>query len=418
MKDDLFDDLIKHKLDSEDVPFSVSEVRNIHQHVRANLPLAHPKFKYSRVVANTLMSAVIGATSVLFVFQKQKNDRLQSEVDEIKIQQQEFQKQNRLLIDQNSQMGLELAKLKMESAQKLNLQVNVPQKKEMSQKVQFNSKEKIAVSADLSSNSQKLVNPILADYQEVSEKMNQVGELEKNKKDSTVVISQIEKIGLTAKPTKDTSAVKDSVLDAQKMLKKYQYAAGMMGNVGIGEKGFGMMATVLKNHRWQFQIGIKLSSMMGKSYYDEEEFKRTEKSSFAAEYTGVNSGHMHDYKNIQFNYRVIQIPLSVSYLMPLKKDLWFVTGLGTKLSLRSYEAVAFRAKNWPGNQVVTQEVNMIKTNFPKMHDVSISLGLQHQWNRFVLQSMMYFEKSFNEVKFKPMSATSGISLQISYLLNQ
>jgi hypothetical protein len=127
---------------------------------------------------------------------------------------------------------------------------------------------------------------------------------------------------------------------------------------------------------------------------------------------------MHDYKNIQFNYKVVQIPLSVSYLMPLKKDLWFVTGLGTKLSLRSTEAVAFRAKNWPGNQVVSQEVSVIKTNFPKMHDVSIALGLQKKWNRFVVQSSMYFDKSFNEVKFKPMSATSGITMQVSYLFNQ
>lgn len=418
MKDELFDDILKQKLDSEDVPFSASEVKNIHQHVRANLPLSQPKFKYSRIVANTMIAGVIGATSVLFFFQMQKNNRLQTEVNNIKIQQQEFQKQNSLLIDQNDKMSLELAKLKMELLHEFRPQVIVPQKREYAQKMHLISPERFAVTANLSSNNKHAETMLLADYQEQNEKMNQVEILENTQKDSHVVIAQSEKIEFTAKPIKDTSAAKDSILDAQKMIKKYQYTAGLMGHVGIGEKGFGLMATVLKNQRWQFQIGLKLSSIMGRNYYDEEEFKRTEKTNFATEYTGVNGVHMHDYKNIQFNYKVVQIPLSISYLMPLKKDLWFVTGLGTKLSLRSTEAVAFRAKNWPGNQVVSQELSVIKTNFPKMNDVSIALGLQKKWNRFVVQSSMYFDKSFNEVKFKPLSATSGITMQVSYLFNQ
>ena len=199
------------------------------------------------------------------------------------------------------------------------------------------------------------------------------------------------------------------------MLKKFNYSIGLTGNIGAEERGFGLVTNIIQNNKWQFQSGIRINYFDGKYFEDEEDYWRSEKTSFEADYNLKNTFlHIRDFHNIQFKYSVIQIPLSISYLMPLKKDVSFIIGAGTKFLLRTNEFVSYYAKIEPGNTVFNNSFDMVKTNLPKFNDVIVSLGIQKNWKRFSFQGLMYIDKSMKDIKFRQMPMSAGFSMHLLY----
>lgn len=427
MKDEVFDELLKRKVDADDHPFSPSDVNRVLQYVRHNLPLTKPTKWYQKFNGKKMLGSSFVAISALMIFQMVKNHQLENQfkqfdqkLNQTQLQLMDLQKKqsvlehhNQQLIAQNSELNTKLEATEFHPVGSLGSVVNVPQNLKKSQNnstllfaknTENGTFEKGTFSTDI--NEKVAIATNVASGAEQIEKLDtQVGKV-KTKNDQ---------LAFAAKPTKDTMSVKDSLAEVKKMLKKFNYSVGFAGNIGTEERGFGLVTNIIQNNKWQFQSGIRINYFDGKYFEDEEDYWRSEKTSFEADYNLKNTFlHIRDFHNIQFKYSVIQIPLSVSYLMPLKKDVSFIIGAGTKLLLRTNEFVSYYAKIEPGNTVFNNSFDMVKTNLPKFNDVIVSLGIQKNWKRFSFQGLMYIDKSMKDIKFRQMPMSAGFSMHLLY----
>ena len=432
MKDEVFDELLKRKIDADDHPFSPSDVNRVHQFVRQNLPLAKPIKWYQKFTGKLFIGGAMIASAALSIGQLVKNDHLEKQFEQLdkKLTQNQSQllalqkkqsvleNENQQLIAQNKEITTQLAASQQQARHTFGMAGNVPQNLKKSQN---NSTLLFAKNAEIQLNQKNGVSLLtenkLPDQNSELPNVIQVEKLDtQNKKGEP----KTDHLAFAAKPTKDTVAEKDSLMEVKKMLNKFNYSLGIAGNIGAEERGFGLVINLVQNNKWQIQSGIRINYFDGRNYEDEEDYWKAEKISFETEYNLRNTiQHIRDIHNIQFKYSVIQIPLSISYLMPLKKDVSFILGAGTKFLMRTNEFVTYNAKIEPGsNLIYKNSFDMVKTNLPKVNDVMISLGVQKNWKRFSFQSFMYLDKALNDTKFRQMPMSAGFSMHLLYNLRK
>lgn len=432
MKDETFDELLKRRIESHDMPFSSSEVERAHQHVQRNLPSSKPVKSFSKLAVNYVVGGFLTVGSVLGVFQYLQNKKLSHKLEQIETQLKKYEsklqrQQSFNTESENASMAnlAQIAKTKQPvlNASSANTEfrgdsyfktVNVPRNL---QKPQKDSKEIFAVNATRNAETPNLINSISEEKVDLQD-VEQTSVIQVDTVSKAVVIAPVQLVNL-AKPTKDTAAIADSIKEVKRMLPKINYGFGITGNMGMEERGLGLVLSVVKNQRWQFQSGIRLSQYQDKIYEDEEDFWRSEKTNFATEYGLVRPGiHIKDVQNIQFKYSAVHIPISISYLLPLKNDFSFVLGLGTDFSLRTQENIMYRARVEPGNITVNHEMNLIRTSVFGLDNAVFSMGVQKQWKGFAFQSMMYMDKKIGNMNYRQLPMSAGLKLQILYYLRK
>jgi hypothetical protein len=214
----------------------------------------------------------------------------------------------------------------------------------------------------------------------------------------------------------------DSILEEKqrrKWIKKIEYSAGLTSNIGIFERGLGIAGQAILNNRIQLRAGLVLNHIGGREFEDEEEYRAERNRDFREEYLNRYSlGVMSECRDIKFQYSILQIPISVSYFIPLKKNYGLMFGLGSQFNLRATEIVRFQGLLQPSNTSMGHEFNEVVKPMPLIHNMGVHVGVQKTWKRFSIHSLMYVNQSFMKTEILPNLTSLGFNLNIFYRFGQ
>lgn len=441
MKDELFDDLLKRKLDREDPVVTSSEVDKVHGYVRQKLSTNQTGTWISKNWFKFFALSAIIVLGIWSVYQLKL----------IEENQKQLAKTNQILLSQNQILQVELLKrLKnletpVNSSQGIKQEVNIPQKNKnvspLDQRFAILQKKKVERFVEIAKNevelskekySENIIELASEEPLKVPGDGSKIGgdvETVKNDKERKLIDSLgdiqkevVQQKKLLARMTSDSLMQLDSLLEEKQRrnwFKKIEYSAGLTSNIGIFERGLGIAGQAILSNRIQFKVGLVLNRIGGKEFEDEEEFRAERNKDFREEYTNRYSlGVMSECRDIKFQYSILQIPISVSYLMPLRKNYGLMFGLGSQLNLRATEIVRFQGLLQPSNTSMGHELNEVVKPMPLIHNMGVQVGLQKTWKRVSIQSLMYVNQSIQKTEFLPNLTSLGFNLNIFYRFGQ
>ena len=464
MKDELFDDLLKRKLDLEDQSVTSSEIDQVHKFVRQKLSATTQQswFGKNGFKIFAVATCMFLAGGMLYQYrvnsELKKNsisleNNLRQNARELKLieeNQKQLSQINQILLTQNQQLQTELIKsIRTEASRNgtstsMKLPVNVPQK----QRNKLNSEGRFAklqnklsnvFVENAKSNSQKSDFQLSADEGSVGVKndpsqsiltsaVTSDNSMAIKKAESPVDQKMTDSLKLIqneqlvirkqlAQNKRDSLIKVDSLLDlaeSLKWIKKVNYFAGLTTNFGLNDRGVGLMGQVTLNQRFQIHAGLTMNNLGGNEFEDEDDFKLARNREFSEEYTSKYSLTVSECRDIRFQYSILQLPISVSYLLPLKRNYGLICGIGSQLNLRATETVRFQSLLKPSNTPMGHELNQVSQSVPLFTNVGINLGIQKTWNRISLQTLMYVNQSFQKTEIVPILTNVGFKFNLLY----
>jgi len=441
MKDELFDDLLKRKFDREDPVVTSSEVDKVHGYVRQKLSTNQTGTWISKNWFKFFALSAIIVLGIWSVYQLKL----------IEENQKQLAKTNQILLSQNQILKVELLqRLKnletpVNSNQAFKQEVNVPQKNKnvspldqrfaILQKKNFKRFEETAkneVELSKVKDSEKVIEFASEEPLKVSEEGSIIDgkvetvQIEKERKliDSLGDIQKkvVQQKKLLARMTSDSLIQLDSILEEKqrrKWIKKIEYSAGLTSNIGIFERGLGIAGQAILNNRIQLKAGLVFNRIGGREFEDEADYRAERNRDFKEEYTSRYSlGVVSDCRDIKFQYSILQIPISVSYFIPFRKNYGLMFGLGSQLNLRATEIVRFQGLLQSSNTSMGHELNEVVKPMPLIHDMGVQVGLQKTWKRVSIQSLMYVNQSFQKTEILPNLTSIGLNLNVFFRFGQ
>ncbi len=441
MKDELFDDLLKRKFDREDPEVTSSEVDKVHGYVRQKLSANQTGTWINKNWFKFF------ALSALIVFSVWSFYQLKM----IEENQKQLAKTNQILLSQNQILQVELLqRLKnietpVNSNQAFKQEVNVPQKNKnvssLDQRFAILQKKKVERFVEIAKNEvghskEKYSENIIEFASEEPLKVPGDGsmidgniETLKNEKERKLIDSLVDvqikvkqQKKILARMTADSLIKLDSIREEKqphKWFKKIEYSAGLTSNFGIFERGLGIAGQAILNNRIQLKAGLVLNRIGGREFEDEADYRAERNRDFKEEYTSRYSlGVVSECKDIKFQYSILQIPISVSYFIPLRKNYGLMFGLGSQLNLRATEIVRFQGLLQSSNTSMGHELNEVVKPMPLIHDMGVQVGLQKTWKRVSIQSLMYVNQSFQKTEILPNLTSIGLNLNVLYRFGQ
>jgi hypothetical protein len=106
------------------------------------------------------------------------------------------------------------------------------------------------------------------------------------------------------------------------------------------------------------------------------------------------------------------MPLSISYQQPLKRGYALVFGLGTMLDLSLKTNFTCRYQEPSGD--VEERKEIIEDNAVTFNNMNVSVGLQKQWNHFVLQASPFINKQIKTVSYQNQDLIVGARVRLLY----
>lgn len=476
MKDELFDDLLKRKLDQEDQVVTSSEIDQVHEFVRQKLS-GNPtqswlnKYGFKLFTVSSILFFIGGSLYLVIsnLELQNKSQILENRFNEntqrmkfLEENQKQLLQSNQILLTQNQQLQTEIIEgLKNSSTNKgqydnAQLAVNVPQKEKknpskaerfaiLQKKNQIifeetakNKPEKIT-SVKLKSNhgeAKSITNEngvVVSEKDVDGEVTNEsqkdvngevlVGNTQQHLIDSLKVVrkSVVASKSRIAQLTLDSSLKSDSILEAKqnkKWIKSMAFSGGLTGHMGINERGGGLVGQVLVNHRWQLSAGLTTNHIGGSEFKDEIDYRNERNRNFSEEYTNRYSLSVVECRDIRFQYTIYNLPLNIAYVFPMKRKFELIIGLGTEINLKAIENVRFEGVSQPSNARMGHELNEVEKYMPVFSNMGLSFGVQKSWKRMVLQTMMYVNQSFEKTDIVRNLTIPGLRINFLYRLGQ
>ncbi|MEO6687182.1 MAG: hypothetical protein ABIN24_14525, partial [Dyadobacter sp.] len=116
------------------------------------------------------------------------------------------------------------------------------------------------------------------------------------------------------------------------ILKKMEYYAGGSLEAGNNQFGASLLGELRITPKWSFQTGFRWMQVSGDGYFSAEQYSQRTGRDFRALYAPYVAQNV-DLLNIEQNYQLLQIPLTVAYHYQMLPNWTIRFGLGTDLSI-------------------------------------------------------------------------------------
>jgi hypothetical protein len=250
------------------------------------------------------------------------------------------------------------------------------------------------------------------------QKLNQPEqEIDSNKVDRIAIVGfdTSKKTPAIAKSENDTLEIEKAKITKLKpfdFLKTWKYRLGVNGEFAHEQMGVGLMGEILFKPRWSIAMGIKKGMISSDHFKDDNEYFMHKSRDFRSEYAS-NYNSSTNISNIDFQYALLQLPITLSYRFPLKKNLNLIGSVGTELDLSVRQMVKYESK---------MNLEMPKTNSTEsvrqgmtLNTGILALGVEAQIKKhFVAQISPYVLTTFklNEYRDEPISV--GMRMRLYY----
>ncbi len=416
MKTDNFDDSIKNKLNSLNQPSTDAEIDHVHQYIQTNLHATKVSSirKYILIGSTviTIGSLVLWST---YIYNENKNleHKIEKLTDEIKHTNQadtDIQKNNKAIesstleINKSSENTSnqhtkntisDFKENKNKSADnriytgnktaKLTLVKNTELDRKSSQLVE-NNQNNISKIEELTANN----------IQKVEDPKEQITELSKPdsvlKPDSIYMLAD----GKKPKPRKKTNL---------------SYLVGLEYDKGKFSSGMSLQNSLVLNNQWSFSLGLRMVNPIQERFHDKDDFHDRRGSEFQKTYPSEVVDTI-AISNINIHTHIIQLPVYIGYILPIKKQFSLVLNAATDLDIRTKQEVEYRHPiNFPGEERKEFHSHVAPTVF---NNLCFSVGLQKQINNFQFQISPYVYSQTKQVAYKNNESYLGIRFRALY----
>jgi hypothetical protein len=191
-------------------------------------------------------------------------------------------------------------------------------------------------------------------------------------------------------------------------LKNLGYQAGVSIEKSNNQIGIAFLGELFVSKRFSINSGIKLLNITKEHYRDKDDFNNKRNESFCSTYI-PNASDTSSISEIEMRFNIIQLPVALNYYKPLKKNYSLLFSAGTDLDLQA----KFHLNYEHGDPRIHEHV---ATNYPNVvfNNISLSAGIQKQWNNFIVQLNPFVSPQIKNVEYKKDNLYGGLRLRVFY----
>jgi hypothetical protein len=227
------------------------------------------------------------------------------------------------------------------------------------------------------------------------------------------------KLPVLKTPEKLSSASKDKPKyyseSMKSVLKKMDYYVGGSLDAGSGQVAGSLLGELRITPKWSFQTGARWTEITGDSYDTAEQFGQNTGLDFRALYAPHVAQNV-DVLNIEQNYQLVQIPLTIAYHYEIHPNWALRFGIGTDLSVYAEKDIHFNYKK--DSQSFDKGEYNAKLAVKPFNDITINLGLERRSNKFLFRVSPYLSPQLNKTEFSKKGLLWGARAQILYKLKR
>jgi hypothetical protein len=203
------------------------------------------------------------------------------------------------------------------------------------------------------------------------------------------------------------SALKPIESEKQAYLKNWHYGLGIGIEAGNYQQGYTILGEAIFKKRWVISAGIKLLRNGVETFGDDDDFDHQKKNKFKDTYGNLVSQGPN--KDIGIRNTIVQIPLNVSYILPLKNNFSLLAGIGTDLDVYTKQHVEYKHINSANDFQTSQFV----TNYPPVYfnNAVVTFGIQKTIRRLTFQLSPYLSPQLKRVDYKKENCYYGLRLR-------
>lgn len=192
-------------------------------------------------------------------------------------------------------------------------------------------------------------------------------------------------------------------------IKDVDFAAGITTEFAPRQFGWGISADVKLNSRWSLSAGLRVQSLDNETYRDPMDFRYRRGTEFR------DWGHVPDttmIKNIGMHTRIIQLPVSVNYHIPLKNNWELFMGVGTDIDLYVRQHIDFDAH--PINMPPRRRVADTEPDPKTINNLVLMAGVQKDWKKLSFQLNPFVSPQLTPVTYKREDFYAGVRFRLLY----
>jgi hypothetical protein len=449
MKNEIFDEVLKRKIDQHNLLATDHEIDRVHGFVRQNI--SGKSNSWIQWAAAAVALVLVSSLVLWTVEQRAANEKLILAVNEM---QTELLKSNQMVVQNQIENKKQIQQIQRESQRQINqLKSDLYRKSIVENKniksnttkgsqftlnsFKFKKFKNIAILNNQADSQNKIAKSILPQNQHKSnsdftsnadaveivskenvQKLNQPEqEIDSNKVDRIAIVGfdTSKKNPAIAKTENDTLEIEKAKITKLKpfdFLKTWKYRLGVNGEFAHEQMGVGLMGEILFKPRWSIAMGIKKGMISSDHFKDDNEYFMHKSRDFRSEYAS-NYNSSTNISNIDFQYALLQLPITLSYRFPLKKNLNLIGSVGTELDLSVRQMVKYESK-MNSEMPKTNSTESVRQGMT-LNTGILALGVEAQIKKyFVAQISPYVLTTFklNEYRDEPISV--GMRMRLYY----
>ena len=224
-------------------------------------------------------------------------------------------------------------------------------------------------------------------------------------KDSLIVNTVPDEVQSARAPIDTSHSVNNAPLASSNFSSNFKSLLSPLKNsriqVGIGtqkgnrQSGNELVLGLLFTERWSLATGLRLLKINHEQYENNGEF--SDSSAI---------------RNIGTQSTLIQVPVTLSYALPLRKEYALLFGLGTDIDLSSRQHIGYDRM---GYSMPVERKNLETQNTVViLNNMVFSTGVQKQWRKFSLQLSAFVSPQITPVIYKKDKLYSGLRFRLLY----
>jgi hypothetical protein len=214
----------------------------------------------------------------------------------------------------------------------------------------------------------------------------------------------------TAELTNASSKAKSSAADKKKEEKSsavsnWHFLAGVGAEKENDRNGLSLLGEAFFSERWSIYSGIQFTNIGGQREMNDDHFKHPGNPYLINPYdTSVS--------NIDVRYRLIQLPILLTYHLPLQHHLALLFSAGTELDLISQRHLEYDQASIATGFERKVADQPIQDHF--FNNVIIAVGIQKNWKHFTIDASPYISPQLMSEEYRQRDMNFGIKLRGMY----
>ncbi|MFD1140599.1 hypothetical protein ACFQ4C_05755 [Larkinella insperata] len=197
-------------------------------------------------------------------------------------------------------------------------------------------------------------------------------------------------------------------------LVKFRLGGG--AEIAGGQSGFGLVGEVLFGDHLTIGLGISRLNVTGDNFKSDQEYNKKRLSDFRRDFPGrVPVDPRIEVLNIHQSGQSWQLPVTISYRLPLGNTVAILPSAGLSFSLKAREEVEFMRRKGVGGYYDFYKTTFAQECEPSLYNSwQVSVGLEKQAGHWAFQALPYVSNPMLSTRNSLNQTTAGVRARVLY----